>query len=83
MDLFSKVLWGRFQSSMSGYQQLSSQESAVVVHGRASRFLLDQSANVPEFLEVARSLWDIRRSPLVCFSLCSYDKMIREEGKVN
>lgn len=60
---------------MSGYKQLSSQESAMVVRRRASQLLLDRSANLPEFLEVARSLWNIRGSSW-CVSL--YEVMTRD-----
>ena len=77
VDLFRKSSLGQFQSSMSRYQQLSSQESTEVSHSTASWFRLDWSrgsANQPESLEAARSLWNIPSSSLVCFSLWSHDK---------
>ena len=41
VGLFSKGSLARLQSSKSGYQQLSSQESTEVAHGTASGFRLD------------------------------------------
>jgi hypothetical protein len=95
VDLFRNSSLEQIQSVLSGYQQLSSQESAATArsthnhHSQTSSGSSGQkkpqgSANQFESMEAERSQGNTSRSSLVCFSLQSHNKQWpAKSGKAN